>query len=253
MNNIFEILDLCTKVNYVGQKIPKNMFYQQGNLSHDDEKTFVEFIEKIEMSYVLDSSNINIDVFINEEYNYSAIGYMKINLKKDDKVDKISRIIQSNIPNPLVIIFEYNCKVCISTSLKRINKSDNSKVVLECINTTPWIDMKNIDDNSEKFLGSISFESLDFTNFYEFYKLIDDRIYTFKNAEVMGGYETITDKSKIEDTKAIIEKINQYNEDLKKIVAKINRESQFNKKMKLNIEANNIKKEIEKLQANIKR
>lgn len=251
MKNIFEILEIDNRVKYVGQKIPKKIFYQQGNLSRDDEKIFVDFIDKIEMSYVLDSSNINIDVFINEEYNYSAIGYMKISLKKKEKIDKISKIIQSNIPNPLVIVFEYDNKVCISSSLKKVNKSDSSKVVVEDINITPWIDLHNIDDNSEKFLNSIKLSSLDYSNFYNFYKMIDDKIYTFKNLEVIEQYKEYDNQS-IEGTKEIIEKINDYNEQLKKIVAKIKKESQFNKKMKLNLEANNIKNNINCLKQNIK-
>lgn len=247
MKNIFEILEIDEKVKYVGQKIPKKMFYQQGNLSRDDEKIFVDFIDKIEMSYVLDSSNINIDAFINDEYNYTAIGYMKISLKKDDKVDKISNIIQSNIPNPLVIVFEYDDKVCISTSLKRVNKSDSSKVVVGDINITPWIDLDSIDENSDRFISSIKLSSLDYSNFYNFYKMIDDKIYTFKNLEVVGEYKE-DDRQSIENTKEIIEKINSYNEELKKIANKIKKESQFNKKMKLNIDATKIKEEIHRLQ-----
>ena len=135
--------------------------------------------------------------------------------------------------------------------MKRINKNDKSKVIIEDINITDWIDMKNINDNSYKFLESISLDNLEFTDFYDFYKLIDDKVYTFKNINVIGTYEINNDKNKVKDTKEIIEKINAYNEELKKIVTKIKKETQFNKKMKLNIEANNIKKEIEKLQNNI--
>ena len=229
MKSIFKILEIDNKVKYIGQKVHKKMFYQQGNLSRDDEKIFVDFIDKIEMSYVLDSSNINIDVFINEEYNYTAIGYMKVSLKKGDKVEKIAKIIQSNIPNPLVIVFEYGNKVCISSSLKRVNKGDKSKVVVEDINTTSWIDLDSIDDNSERFINSIKLSSLDYSNFYNFYKMIDDKIYTFKNLEVVGEYKE-DDSQSIEDTKEIIEKINSYNEELKKIVTKIKKETQFNKK-----------------------
>ena len=46
--NGIEILEIDNKVKYVGQKIPKKMFYQQGNLSRDDEKIFVDFIDKID-------------------------------------------------------------------------------------------------------------------------------------------------------------------------------------------------------------
>lgn len=246
MKDIFKTIEIDKKVKYVGQKIPKKIFYQHGNLSKDDEKIFVDYIDKIEMSYVLDSNNINIDVFINEEYNYPAIGYMKVILKKDDKVDKISRIIQANIPSPLVIVFEYDEKVCISTSLKRVNRSDNSKVVVDDINMTPWIELNNMDENSERFISSISMSSLDYSNFYNFYKMIDDKIYTFKNLEVVGEYKADDGRS-IESTKEIIEKINAYNEELKKIVGEIKKESQFNKKMKLNIKAKKIIGDIENL------
>ncbi|MEW9078237.1 DUF4391 domain-containing protein [Terrisporobacter glycolicus] len=240
MKNVFEILGIDKKVNYVGQKIPKKMFYQHGNLSKDDEKIFLDYIDKIEMSYVLDSNNINIDPLINEEYNYPSIGYMKVMLKKDDKLEKISKIMQSNIPSPLIIVFEYNGNVCISCSLKRVNKSDNSKVVVDDINTTPWIDFDNIDENSDRFISSMSMSNLDHSNFYNFYKMIDDKIYTFKNLEVVGEYKQ-DDSQSIEYIKGIIEKINAYEGELNKIIIKIKKESQFNKKMKFNIEANNIK------------
>ncbi|MGO1044022.1 DUF4391 domain-containing protein [Clostridioides difficile] len=249
MGNIFELLELDKKVKYVGQKIPKKLFYQQSNLSKDDEKIFVEYIDKIEMSYVLDTSNINIDVFVNEEYNYSAVGYMRVNLKQNDKVNRISKIINNSIPNPLVVIFEYDGKIFINTAIKRINKSDKIKVVVEDSHTTPCIDLVDIDDTSKKFLDSIKLSSLTYNNFYEFYKMIDDRIYTIQNVDIVGEYKATDNKDEIEDTKAIIEKINIYNEELKKIINKIKKESQFNKKMKLNVEATKVKEEIQRLQS----
>lgn len=245
MREIFEILGIDKKVKYIGQKITKKMFYTQVDLSKDDERIFIDFIDKIEMSYVLDSKNINIDIFVNEEYNYSAIGYMIINLKKEDKIDKIANIIQNSIPNPLVIIFEYQNKFCVSTSLKRVNKNDSSKVVVEEINSTPFIDLNNLNENYEKFINSINISNLDYSNFFNFYKGIDDKIFAFKNLKVIGIYEE--DNQNIKKTKEIIEKINIYNEELKKLVSQIKKETQFNKKMKLNVEANKIKSEIETL------
>ena len=245
MSEIFNILGISDRVKYEGKRITKKAFYMQGNLSKDEENIFTDYIDKIEISYVLTPRNININTFIDEEHIYTEVGYFKVYLKVDDKVDKISKIIQSNIPSPVVLIFEHDNNICLSTAMKRINKNDKSKVIIEDINITDWIDMKNINDNSYKFLESISLDNLEFTDFYDFYRLIDDKVYTFKNINIIGTYEINNDKNKVEDTKAIIEKINAYNEELKKIVAKIKKESQFNKKMKLNIEANNMKKEID--------
>lgn len=251
MRDIFEVLEISKKVNYIGQKITKKIFYQHANFNRDEEKIFRDVIDKIEMSYVLDSSNINIDIFVNEQYNYTAIGYMKIILKKEYDIDKIANIIQSSIPNPLIIIFIYNDKISISSSLKRINKNDNSKVIVEDINTTPWIVLDNMDYNTDKFIKSISIDNLDYINFYNFYKSINNRIYIFKNLEVIGEYSDGYNQN-IEEIRHIIERINIYNEQLKKIITDIKKESQFNKKMELNIKATNINKKIEYLRDRVK-
>lgn len=247
MNDIFEILELKERIRYIGQKITKKLFYQQSNFSKDDEKNFTQNVDKMEMAYVLDTRNINIDSFKDDEYLYTAIGYMRVSLKQDDKLDRICKIINNNIPSPIVIIFEFENKIAISTAIKRLSKSDNSKIVVGEIHTTAWIDLTKLEDSNKKFLDSIKLSRLTYSNFYEFYRMIDDRIYTFQNIEVVGDYEVTDDKIKIEETKVIIEKINNYNDELEKIVKKIKKETQFNKKMKLNVEATNIKEEIERL------
>ena len=101
---MFELLGL-DKVKYLGRKLDKKMFYDNGDLSKEDKRIFIDYIDRIEMSYVLNSSTINIAPFVNEEYYYEAIVYLKVKLKQKDKIDKISKIINNNIPNPLVIIY----------------------------------------------------------------------------------------------------------------------------------------------------
>ncbi|MGL5651782.1 MAG: DUF4391 domain-containing protein [Paraclostridium sp.] len=247
MNDIFEILELKERIRYIGQKITKKLFYQQSNFSKDDEKNFTQNVDKMEMAYVLDTRNINIDSFKDDEYLYTAIGYMRVSLKQDDKLDRICKIINNNIPSPIVIIFEFENKIAISTAIKRLSKSDNSKVVVDEMHITPWIDVTKLEGDNNKFLDSIKLSSLTHSNFYDFYKMIDNRIYTFQNVELVGSYKTIDDKGNLEESKLIIGKINNYNNEIESIAKKIKGETQFNKKMKLNVEANKLKEEIEEL------
>ena len=93
---MFELLGL-DKVKYLGRKLDKKMFYDNGDLSKEDKKIFIEYIDKIEMSYILNSSTLNIAPFINNEYYYEAIVYLNVKLKQQDKIDKISKIINNNI------------------------------------------------------------------------------------------------------------------------------------------------------------
>lgn len=77
-NKIFEILGLDGKIAYQGKKITKKIFLLSTDLSKSHERIFNEEIGRIELSYVLVSSNINIDIYKDEERNYSSVGYIYI-------------------------------------------------------------------------------------------------------------------------------------------------------------------------------
>ena len=248
---MFKLLGL-DKIKYLGRKLDKKMFYDNGDLSKEDKRIFIDYIDRIEMSYVLNSSTINIAPFVNDEYYYEAIVYLKVKLKQKDKVDKISKIINNNIPNPLVIIYEFDKQYSISTAIKRLSKTEKNKTVVEESNTTNWLDISSLSENDKKFIESISLGKIPYTNLFDFYKTINNKIYIFKNSDKLGEYEDISDKKTLEESKQISEKIEKLEAELKKTLSKIKRESQFNKKMELNVKATEINKEIEKLKSKFK-
>lgn len=248
---MFELLGL-DKVKYLGRKLDKKMFYDKGDLSKEDKRIFIDYIDRIEMSYVLNSSTINIAPFVNEEYYYEAIVYLKVKLKQKDKIDKISKIINNNIPNPLVIIYEFDKQYSISTAIKRLSKTEKNKTVVEESNTTNWLDISSLSENDKKFIESISLGKIPYTNLFDFYKTINNKIYMFNMSDKIGEYEDISDKKTLEESKQISEKIERLEVELKKTLSKMKRESQFNKKMELNVKAVEINKEIENLKGKLK-
>ena len=248
---MFELLGL-DKVKYLGRKLDKKMFYNNGDLSKEDKRIFIDYIDRIEMSYVLNSSTINIAPFVNEEYYYEAIVYLKVKLKQKDKIDKISKIINNNIPNPLVIIYEFDKEYSISTAIKRLSKTEKNKTVVEESNTTNWLNISSLSQNDKKFIDSISLSKIPYINLFDFYKTINDKIYLFNMSAKTGEYEDIRDKKTLEENKQISEKIEKLEVELKKTLSKLKRESQFNKKMELNVKATEINKEIENLKQNLK-
>ena len=165
---MFELLGL-DKVKYLGRKLDKKMFYDNGDLSKEDKKIFIDYIDRIEMSYILNSSTLNISSFINDEYYYEAIAYLKVKLKQQDKIDKISKIINNSIPNPLVIIYEFDKEYCISTAIKRLSKTEKNKTVVEESNITDWLNINNLSENDKKFIDSISLRKIPYTNLFDFY------------------------------------------------------------------------------------
>lgn len=248
---MFELLGL-DKIKYFGRKLDKKMFYDNGDLSKEDKKIFIDYIDRIEMSYVLNSSTLNIAPFVSDEYYYEAIVYLKVKLKQKDKADKISKIINNNIPNPLVIIYEFDKEYSISTAIKRLSKTEKNKTVVEESNITNWLNISSLSENDKKFIDSISLRKIPYTNLFEFYKTINDKIYNFEKSASLGEYKDINDKSQLNRIKESLEKIEKLEDELKRTIRKLKKESQFNKKMELNVKATEINKEIEELKSKLK-
>ena len=243
---MFKLLNL-DRVNYLGRRLDKKMFYDNGDFSKEDKKIFVDYIDRIEMSYLINSTNLNIQPFINDEYYYKAIAYLKITLKQDGKLDKISKIINNTIPNPIVIIYELENKYKISTAIKRLSKSEKDKTVIEESRSTPWLNINDLKDNEKIFIESISLKKLPYTNLFDFYKVMNDKIYIFEKSLEYGEYKDINNKEELRLNKEISEKIEKLEVDLKKTISKLKRENQFAKKMKLNVKATELQKEINEL------
>ena len=243
---MFKLLNL-DRVNYLGRRLDKKMFYDNGDFSKEDKKIFIDYIDRIEMSYLINSTNLYIQPFINDEYYYKAIAYLKITLKQDGKLDQISKIINNTIPNPIVIIYELENKYKISTAIKRLSKSEKDKTVIEEIRSTPWLDINNLKDNEKIFIESISLNKLPYTNLFDFYKVMNDKIYIFEKSLEFGEYKDINNKEELRLNKEISEKIEKLEVDLKKTISKLKRENQFAKKMELNVKATQLQKEIDEL------
>ena len=243
---MFKLLNL-DRVNYLGRRLDKKMFYDNGDFSKEDKKIFVDYIDRIEMSYLINSTNLNIQPFINDEYYYKAIAYLKITLKQDGKLDKISKIINNTIPNPIVLIYDLENKYKISTAIKRLSKSEKDKTVIEESRSTPWLDINNLKDNERIFIESISLNKLPYTNLFDFYKVMNDKIYIFEKSLEFGEYKDINNKEELRLNKEISEKIEKLEADLKKTIIKLKRENQFAKKMELNVKATELQKEIDEL------
>ena len=250
-NKIFEILGLDGKIAYQGRKIKKKTFLSSTDLSKSHERVFNEEISRIELSYVLVSSNINIDTYKDEERNYSSVGYIYAEVKKTEKMDQIARIIHGSFPDPTVIIFASNEKISISTALKRKSKNDFNKVVVEELNTTNWIDLENLDEDTEKFLNSISLSSLDYTNFFKFYKSMHDSLYLFNNLDITGQFSEDSEIQK-RDRAEVVQEINALEKEFDAIVKKLKKESKMSNRIKLNVEATELRRKIDDLKLLIK-
>lgn len=234
----------------VGKKIFKKVFYENASFNKRDKEIFTEEIKGIEWLFSLKSDTINIQPYMDEDKEYEEIAIIKVDVVSDKRIKKICEIIQKTIPYPLILIFNIEDEILINAALKRANKADESKNTIKEYLYTDWIDLYNLSDNEDKFLKSLNLNSLSFTNFYNLYMDIVNRINLLNATKYRKKYEVISDE-KARDIKKISDAIENTDKEINDLRNKMKKAVGFNKKVELNMRIKQLKEQrkvlIEKL------
>src|SRR5690606_3342495 len=154
------------------KKLDKKMFYDYADLKHKEKNIIQKNVERMELSYLLTPSTINIQPFINVEYHIEGVMFVTVQLRGDvtnKQVRMLEEVVHGALPNPVVLTFMLNNEVCVSSCMKRLNKVTKNQVVLETIHRTSWFQ----DDELpfiKSFLHNCELSQLRFSNFFDFYE-----------------------------------------------------------------------------------
>lgn len=170
------------------RKIPKNSFYNQEWFSKSNENLFVKNIESIYLIWALNKTNINIEEYKTDEYNYSEIYFVNVQMKSMKKYNEIMELLHSMIPNPLILLISCENEFQISAATKRINKVDKTKQVIQEYFKTGIIDKNNILNDFQLDLNT---KNQSFDNFYRFYNDYCMKIFSYNIYEITWTYKTI--------------------------------------------------------------
>lgn len=230
------------------------MFYDHADLNKTEKNVIMKNVERMELSYLLTPSTINIQPFINEEYHFEGVMFVTVQLRGDvtnKQIQLLEKVIHTALPNPVVLTFILNNKICVSSCIKRLNKVNKNHVVLDTIHRTDWF--KNNESNStvKSFMQHMELSKLSFTHFFDFYKEIDLAVKAFQDATVIGTYRMIKDDEARKQHEALIANIREIEQEISKLKTAIKKESQFNKKVEMNMRVQQLKKELETIKSKI--
>ncbi len=228
------ILDICEQFQIpssckIDKKLYKKHFLENFSLKNDEKKAIKEDVESITLVYLLNSKNINIKAYINDEVDYSEVAYIHLELLDDKHYKKLSHIIQ-NIPYMLVLVLSYHDSFCINISTKRINQNDSTKLVVQEEYFTPWIDSSDVSDKEKVFLQTLKIQNQSFSNFKLFYHDTLDKLIAFnlsKDSQIL-----ISPRATHKESLAIITVVE---EQIHQLQNKIKKETHFSDKVDLNI------------------
>lgn len=248
IDKIIEILSLPEKSIKI-LNISKKLFHKNAELNKKEREALVSEIESIKHLATLNEYSLNVGKFRNEDYDYTDIAIIYINLKKIERITLISRMLHEAIPNPVLLILNYKEELLFTTAPKRLNKIETNKVIIEEINYSFWVKADCYDVNHRQFLNNLKINTLPYDNFYKFYRELDNRIYLTKAYSIFSKYP-ITIKN-IKECKNILKEIENLKMETEVLSKQQKQELNFGKKMDIHIKLKELEMQIEELKNNL--
>lgn len=229
--------------------IAKNVIADEGNLKTKDKNIFKDYIRQIKWCYNFSDRNVRIPKYKDEKRDYDEVQlfniilkdenfskipgvnkYSKQYFKEDKKIERVVDILFRFVPYPIIIVVQYKKEIKFFATHISNHLVDSSKITLDKIFTTNWINTENMDNFEIKFIEDIQYENQDLTNIYTFYKGYADSIIKY-NGVITAGHEVKLSSDEIQEINSIIDNLNKEVQNLRK---KLKKETQPNKIVKIN-------------------
>lgn len=235
--------------------IPKTVIADESNLKTSDKNIFKDYVRQIKWCYNFSERNVTIrkkeedtlysevqlfNVILKDE-NFNRVPgadkYSKSYFVEDKKIDRIIDILFRSVPYPVIIVVQYKKEIKLFVAHINQHLVDSSKITLEEIFNTNWINTENMDDLEIKLFNDIQYEKQDLNNFYSFYKGYVDTIITY-NAVLTAGHDVKLNPEKIRKINTELDKLNKGVQELRR---ELKKETQPQLKMEIN---NKIRKKL---------
>lgn len=232
-----EVLDffkLPTKATVSQRIYTKDVVSALGVTGKD--KTLIEkAVSTIHLVGIINEHTSDLWGYTDGNYIYEEVQLFSVVLKEPNHVKTLNEFIQKVFPNSIVVIYKYGSEFMLSTAMKRINKVDGTKTVIDSIQTTDWF---TLDDMHQELLGKITYQKRDLKAFYE---QIDYAIGAEYVAKVTGKVPEILDFT----IKAKSLAIQQLLEEKRKLEQQEREESSMQGKMQCHMKIKEIEQKLE--------
>lgn len=186
--NILELFNIPNKAQ-VDRKIFVKDILTRLELSTRDKQTFEKTIGAIFAKGILNESTSNIWAYVDESYYYKEIVIFYVVLKNITNVAFVNEQLQKVFQNPIVIIYEFNNKYAISTALKRLNKLEKEKTVIEEIQLSNFFELDDV------HIQLLNKHSYNFNNLKEYYENVNNLVATEELVDLTGVVPKVIDET----------------------------------------------------------
>ena len=236
-SNLLNFPDSC----FVGQRIAKVLFAENGPLTPGDRKTFRSDIEEIFCSYILDDNHgVMLNSYADAEHDFSCLAQIDVALKKPGKAARVAELSHRAMPYPLIVILHDGDKLWFSMAEKRFSRDGKEQVVLEQQTNTGWISDRFLPEFSE----AAAFAKFKKNSYLELYRHYAELLDVLKTAEITGTFQQSTLTP--DERRRLLEELHQLQNQLTELKAKAKKESEMSRLVEINMQAKAIESAINK-------
>lgn len=219
----------------VNRKIAKKVLSSQADLTNQEKELLTSDVESIYLLGVANQQTTKVPEYTTDEIRYSEVLWVYVKFREDKAITKVVTFIHKALPNPCVLFIETaNGLIQISTSHKRINKSDPTKTVLVKIEQTTCFSLDHPESPYQPLLDRIQLSNLPFIHLERFYEAIHEAVRYGKIIEQINLYPSLeADNGKINQ---LLDKLGQIEMKLKELTKQKNENLDFGRKMELHMQ-----------------
>lgn len=109
-------------------------------------KRFTEnHVSSIKLVSILNEDTIKIRSYVDDNYSFQTIYVLEVELKSEESISEVARLIHSAFPESTLIVLNHKEQSYLSGALKRINRLDQTKTVIEdCVTTLITSEYNNL-------------------------------------------------------------------------------------------------------------
>lgn len=251
MSIIEEYMNL-PKSCYINARVPKKTFLEnpEFDLKKEEKDILKEVVESIYWEYSLKPSILNIPSFEDDEIRIEEIEIMHVGINDKAKGEKVCSLIQKYIPYPLVIMIQCEENIKFNISIKKINKVEKSKLVIEHMIYTEWINTSELTEKEVDFIKSFDITKHSTNNLWQLYEGFINSINSFNLSKYKKQFEVKSIDETAKDIEALQE-IEKLQNEVMSLKAKLKKESNMGTKVELNVKIKKLQKQIESLEINL--
>lgn len=230
-------------------KVAKKTLTDNVELNSADKAIVKDVIKSIEWRYTLKPTTVNLPTFEDVQHEYLEIAILHITVKNLAKTKQVCKLLHSQIPYPTFLVIEFEGAFALSLADKRVSKADNSRLTIAHQYDTGWINIETAQKPEYRaFLDDMKFTNCSVISLYDFYQDLVKKVNLLDAAKFSGCYGTANqgDNNNEKMTQQLSE-LKRLESQLNVIRSEIKNETQMSQKIKLNLNAKNIKIRISSL------